>query len=92
MASSYYQLNAADKANAIMNQYGDICDAYLTFYLDQKPEFIQNIQNDIQYSLSMVNRMTEISRVYNQQQLNLKLDSVLNVHYKVYMEKASVTK
>ena len=92
MASSYYQVNAAEKANAILNQYGDICDAYLTFYLDQKPEFIQNIQNDIQYSLSMVNRMAEISRVYNQQQLNLKMDSVLNAHYKVYMDKASATK
>ena len=92
MANSYYQLNAIDKANAIIGKYGDISDAYLTFYLDQKPDFVRSIQNDVQYSLSMVNRMAELSRIYNQQELNHKMDSILNTHYKVYLEKASIKK
>ncbi|MBN2275658.1 MAG: DUF2723 domain-containing protein [Bacteroidales bacterium] len=92
MAGSYFRLNAADKANAILGRYGQICDEYLTFYLDQQPDFINSIQNDIQYSLSMINRMAEMSRVYNQQELNLKLDSLLNQHYKFYVDKLSNTR
>ena len=92
MANSYYRINAFDKANAIMSQYGEVCDAYLKYYLDQKPDFMQSAQNDIQYSLSMLNRMSEISRIYNQPELNQKLDSLLNFHYDVYMDKLSKIK
>jgi hypothetical protein len=89
MATAYYRINALDKANAILNKYGDICDDHLVFYLDQKKNFVQSTRDDIQYSLSMLNRMSEISRTYNQTELSQKLDSLLNVHYDVYVSKVS---
>ena len=91
LASSYYRLNSIEKANAILNDYGKVCDANLTYYLDQKDNFIQSAQNDIQYSLSMLNRMTEISRINNQNELNQRLDSLFNAHYQVYLDKTSKT-
>lgn len=89
MAQTYYRLNAIEKANTILEEYGNICNDYLNYYLDQKKSTVQIIKNDIQYSLSMLNRMSELSRIYNQQELNHKLDSLLNYHYDIYINKIS---
>jgi hypothetical protein len=89
MASSYYRINSVEKANALLSDYGNICNDDLTYYLDQDENFIQSAQNEIQYSLSMLNRMAEICRINNQNGLNQRLDSLFNNHYKVYMDKTS---
>ncbi len=89
MAQTYYRLNAIEKANAILEQYGNICNDYLMYYLDQKSNIIKIIKNDIQYPFTMLNRMAELSRVYNQSELNHKLDSLLNYHYDIYINKMS---
>jgi hypothetical protein len=89
MAQTYYKLNAIDKANAILEQYGIICNDYLTYYLDQKDNIIKIIKNDIQYSLTMLNKMSELSRVYNQSAINHSLDSLFNYHYDAYINKMS---
>jgi hypothetical protein len=91
MAGSYYKLNSVEKANAILSDYGDVCDSNLKYYLDQKINFVQSAENDIQYSLSMLNRMAEICRINNQNQLNQRLDSLFNMHYQVFMDKTSRT-
>jgi len=91
MAGSYYKLNSIEKANAILSDYGDVCDSNLKYYLDQKNNFVQSAENDIQYSLSMLNRMAEICRINNQNQLNQRLDSLFNMHYQVYMDKTART-
>jgi hypothetical protein len=89
MVNSYYRINEIEKANAILRDYGDICNANLRYYFDQKSNFIRSAQNDIQYSLSMLNRMAEISRINNQTELNQRLDSLFNVQYKIYIDKTS---
>jgi hypothetical protein len=89
MANSYYRCNAIDKANTIINKYGDICNSYMVFFLDQDKDFIQSAKNDVQYTLSMLSRMSEVSRINNQKNLSQKLDSLLNYHYEIYMGKVS---
>jgi hypothetical protein len=89
MANSYYKISHPEKANSILNQYSEICDANLKYYLNQKNSFFKSTQNDIQYSLSMLNRMAEVSRINNQTALYQKLDSIFNNHYQVYLSKTS---
>jgi hypothetical protein len=84
IANAYYQCNQIDKANALVKILTDKCNARLTYFLDQKSNFMNNINDQIVYNFQILQNMMVTTKSFNQTVLSASLDSITNKQYAIY--------
>jgi hypothetical protein len=90
IADNYYRCKAADKANKIIEKYTGICDGYLTYYLGQNENYIENNLSEIQYNLQILRNMLITARLYGQKELSEKIENLFDMHYQTFMAKTGI--
>jgi hypothetical protein len=89
IANAYYKCNRFEKANTLVNQLVEISNEKLTYYLDQKQNFIAVINEEILYNFQVLQNLNSISKSFNQTDLSNRIDSLSNQQYAVYTTKVS---
>jgi hypothetical protein len=89
IAGAYYKCKKLDKGNELVEKMGFICDEKLNYYLDQKPEFIAAINDEILYNLQVLQNMINLSKTYYQEETSAKLELIAEKHYTDYNSKTA---
>jgi hypothetical protein len=84
IANAYYKCNQFGKGNALVNKLGELSDEKISYYLDQKKEFINSIQDEILYNFQVLQNLVIISKNSNQTEISNRLDSLTNAQYALF--------
>ena len=87
IAEAYYKCDEIEKANAIINQFTEICDNLISYYLDQPKKIIEGSTYEIRYHLQMLQTMGIVTQNSNQIDLSHEISILLNELYQLYMTK-----
>jgi tetratricopeptide (TPR) repeat protein len=87
IAEAYYKCNEIDKANALINEFTEICDRIITYYLEQSKRIIEGSSYEIRYHLQMLQTMVIVTQNAGQTDLSNKINLKLNELYQIYTNK-----
>jgi hypothetical protein len=89
IAGAYYECRQFDKANALADQLGVICDEKLSYYLDQELKFIVAINDEILYNFQVLQNLVNLTKSYDQAEISKKLETIADEQYNVYSSKTA---
>ncbi|NBC82578.1 MAG: DUF2723 domain-containing protein [Bacteroidetes bacterium] len=84
MIETYYEAGAFEKGNALADEYGNICDQNLIYYMQFSPMDMQFVDQDIRYNMEMLNRMVRITNQFNQTEMHESLKERFDKHINSY--------
>ena len=87
IAEAYYKCNEIEKANAIINQFTEICDHLISYYLDQPKKIIEGSTYEIRYHLQMLQMMVIVTQNSTQIDLSIEINKLFNELYQLYISK-----
>ncbi|MBC8148024.1 MAG: DUF2723 domain-containing protein [Bacteroidetes bacterium] len=78
IAIGYYKIGKIEKGNAIVEKLIEIYDNNLKYYFSFRGDKAKLIDRDKQLGLDVLNRISQITRAYSQDSLNLQATDIYN--------------
>ncbi|MBI2968040.1 MAG: DUF2723 domain-containing protein [Bacteroidetes bacterium] len=89
IAEAYYRAGKHDKANPIIKRLAEVCEDDLDYYFTVGGEYEAHIAEDMQRSMSIMGRLSTVTKIYKQEELNKDLDERFKKLQARYMQTAT---
>jgi hypothetical protein len=85
IAETYFQIQSFEKGNQILNRMLEIAEGRLNYYTGFRLSQKRKIQDEISYYIRVLGNIMQISRQYNQLELAMKAEELLQTYRNDFM-------
>ncbi|MDD3876742.1 MAG: DUF2723 domain-containing protein [Bacteroidales bacterium] len=84
LVEAYYRAGATEKANALSERVIELAESELSYYFKFGPKFNNALDNDIQLSLGLLQRVFQVTARFEQTEISEKAKLLFQSYYQMY--------